>query len=67
MAVAKKKKSAKPSGPHELITLHRDITAKVRAMMARCEGLRDAGKMDEARRLLVKIERLMKELKDLER
>lgn len=61
--MAKKKK---PMAAHVRATLHRDITEKVTALIARCEWLRDRGRMDEARRMLVRIERLTKELEGLE-
>lgn len=56
----------KPMTAHNRATVHRDITEKVTALIARCEWLRDQGRMDEARRMLVRIERLTEELKGLE-
>jgi len=61
-----KKKLAKPMDPHTRLALHLDITEKVTTMIARCGRLRDEGRLDEARRLLVRIERLTKELAQLE-
>jgi hypothetical protein len=58
--MAKKKK---PIPDHDRRTLLRDITEQVRTMILRAEHLRDAGKLDQARRPLVRIERLTEELK----
>lgn len=61
-----KKKSAKPMTAHTRAALHRDITEQVTTMILRAGQLRDDGKIEEARRLLVRIERLTEELKELE-
>lgn len=61
--MAKKKK---PMTAHDRLALHRSITEQVTALIARCERLRDEGRMDEARRMLVRIERLTKELRKIE-
>ena len=57
---------AKPMDIHTRLGRHRDLTEQIRTMIAHCTELRDAGKLDEARRLLAKIERLTDELKRLE-
>jgi len=62
--MAKKKATKMPA--HIRATLHRDITEQVRRMILRAGHLRDTGKLDEAPRLLVRIERLTGELKELE-
>lgn len=61
-----KKKKAKPMDFGTRLALRESLTARITAMIAQCEGLREAGKMEEARRLLASIERLAKELKGLE-
>lgn len=60
------KKKAKSMDASTRLALRESITSKISAMIARCEGLREAGKIEEARRLLVRIEALTKELKGLE-
>lgn len=62
-----KKKSIKPMAAHVREALHRSITDRVTAMILRAGWLRDHGRIDEARRLLVRIERLTKELVELEK
>lgn len=62
-----KKKTAKPMSAHNRVALHVSITGKVSAMIARAERLRDEGRIDDARKLLLTIERLTKELKTLEK
>jgi hypothetical protein len=52
---------------HTRLGRHRDLTEQIRAMIARCTELRDAGNLEEARRLLLRIERLTEELKQLEK
>lgn len=64
--MAKKKKTTKPMDIIERFKRHMALTDQVKAMIVRCEGLRDAGKTEAARRLLVRIERLTKELQQLE-
>jgi hypothetical protein len=59
------KKKAKPMDAATRLALRESITGKVTAMIARCEGLQEAGKTEEARKLLVRIEQLTKELKGL--
>lgn len=61
-----KKKKAKPMDFGTRLALRESITGRVTALIARCEGLQEAGKMEEARKLLVRIERLAEELKGLE-
>lgn len=61
-----KKKKAKPMDFGTRLALRESLTGKVAAMIARCEGLQEAGKIKEARKLLVRIERLAEELKGLE-
>ena len=64
--MAKKKKRARPMAAHDRVAVHVSITAQLRTLIARCGHLRDQGRLDEARRLLVRIERLTAELKQLE-
>jgi hypothetical protein len=61
--MAKKKKNP----PHVQALLHRDITEQVITMIGRAEWLRDHDRIDEARRLLTRIEKLTQELKELEK
>jgi hypothetical protein len=51
---------------HDRRTLHRDITEQVRTMILRAEHLRDAGMLDPAQRMLVRIQKLTQELRELE-
>jgi hypothetical protein len=62
-----KKKKAKPMNAGTRLALRESLTARVTAMIARCEGLREAGKIEEARRILARIERLTKDLAQLEK
>jgi hypothetical protein len=52
--------------PHMRLTLHRDITEKRDTMIHRCGWLRDQGRLEEARRLFKRIEKLTEELTQLE-
>jgi hypothetical protein len=61
--MAKKKN---PMLLHDRLALRVSISEQVTTLIARCGRLRDAGSMDEARRLLVRIERLTGELNQLE-
>jgi hypothetical protein len=49
--------SKKPIDVHTRLGRHAALTEEIRTLIARCEGLRDADKLAEARRLLVRIER----------
>lgn len=63
--MAKKKKATMAA--HDRIALHRSITEQIPRLIARCGRLRDQGRMDEARQLLARIERLTIELSELEK
>lgn len=61
--MAKRKKPAE----HDRRAVRESIEDQIRGMIERCAGLRDAGRLEEARRLLKRIEQLNEELKGLER
>jgi hypothetical protein len=60
--MAKKKRAAKPMDAHTRATLHQHITRQVTTLISRCGWLRDQGRLDEARRMLARIERVTEEL-----
>lgn len=49
------------------IALRISLNAQLPALIGRCGRLRDQGRLEEARRLLARIERLTKELAELEK
>jgi hypothetical protein len=59
--MAKKAKSAKTMDAHTRATLRRDIEEKTRTLILRGEG-----NVDQARKLLERIERLNQEFQELE-
>lgn len=61
-----KKKKTKPIAGHNRLTVRRSIEDQVEAMILRAEWLRDEGRTEAAKRMLVRIERLVEELKGLE-
>jgi hypothetical protein len=67
VAAVQFKKRAKPMDIHTRLGRHRDLTEQIRTMIARCTELREAGHLEEARRLLMRIERLTEELNQLEK
>jgi hypothetical protein len=65
--VPTKKKTASCPTPGDRAALRESITDQVTTLIERAGHLRDTGKVDEARRLLMRIEALTEELKGLEK
>ena len=51
---------------HDRIRLHMATTQRVLALIDRCTALRDAGKIEQARKLFRQVERLNERLLELE-